>query len=125
MPRRQLIQYGSTHPTTPPTEKLLGFEYDNDANHFGYISVDSQTPSRPKAYVKKDGSNEMAITNSDDSLSGWKMVTFVIKEGTAYLYVNGVLDGSAVWYYPGLEKVTKLALGRGTNDGGQIPPLMR
>ena len=103
-----------------PTDwkKLLGFEYDNDDNHFGYLSVDSQTPSRPKAYVKKDGSNEMAIQNSDDSLSGWKMVTFVIREGTAYLYVNGVLDGSSVWYYPGLEKVTKLALGRGTNDGG-------
>ena len=46
------------------------------------------------------------------------MLSFVLRDGTGHLYVNGVLDGSTAWYYPGINKVTKLSLGRGTENSG-------
>ena len=26
-----------------------------------------------------------------------------LSDGTGHLYVNGVLDGSTAWYYPGIQ----------------------
>ena len=46
------------------------------------------------------------------------MLTLVVKNGYASLYVDGILDGSVAWYYPGLASITKLAIGRGISDAG-------
>ena len=45
------------------------------------------------------------------------MLTLVIKDGYASVYVNGVLDGTAGWYFPGLDTISKVAIGKGPADG--------
>ena len=39
-----------------------------------------------------------------------------------HVYIDGTVDGSTAWYFPGLDTISKLAIGRGTDDSGPISP---
>ena len=64
----------------------------------------------------------LTIDDPNDSLTGWHMITTVIKDGTFSIYVDGVLDSSPTWLFQGLDKVTNISIGRGvqaeSTDGG-------
>ena len=46
------------------------------------------------------------------------MLTLVIEDGYASIYIDGTLDGTTGWYHPGLDTISVLAIGRGTADSG-------
>ena len=106
-------------PTNPPDWKdFFGLEYNQDSTHFLRLQSDDASPGHVE--FKADGGSKGTFTISDanDDLTGWKMLTLVIKDGYASIYVNGTLDGTTAWYFPGLDKISKVAIGRGTNDSG-------
>ncbi|MDA9110479.1 DUF2341 domain-containing protein, partial [bacterium] len=106
-------------PSNPPDWKdFFGVEYNNDSAHFLRFQADNASPSHVE--LKADGGSKgtFLISDPNDDLSGWKMLTLVVKDGYASVYVNGVLDGTAGWYFPGLDTISKVAIGRGTEDGG-------
>ena len=106
-------------PSNPPDWKdFFAVEYNDDSNYSLRFQADNASPSHVE--LKVDGGSKGTLTLSDpnDDLSGWKMLTLVVKDGYATVYVNGVLDGTAGWYFPGLDTISKVAIGRGTEDSG-------
>ncbi len=80
--------------------------------------VNNASPAKANVFVNGGSSGFSGITNPNDNLGGWQMLTLVIKGGYVSVYVNGVLDGTAGWYFPGLDTISKVAIGKGTADGG-------
>ena len=97
---------------------FFGVEYNGDATHFLRFQADNASPAHVE--LKSDGGSQGTFTISDanDDLSGWQMLTLVIEDGYASIYIDGTLDGTTGWYHPGLDTISRLAIGRGTADSG-------
>ena len=106
-------------PSNPPDWKdFFGLEYNEDSGHRLQMVVNNASPAKANVFVNGGSSGFSGITNPNDNLGGWQMLTLVIKGGYVSVYVNGVLDGTAGWYFPGLDTISKVAIGKGTADGG-------
>ena len=54
-------------------------------------------------------------TDTDDNVGtgNWQMLTLTLSKGYASVYVDGVLDGTNKFYFPGKKIITGLSIGRG------------
>ena len=91
----------------------MGLEYNNDGSRWAALTTDGSSP-RNARFVVAPGI--LTMEDTSDSLTGWHMLTLVVKQGTASLYVDGVQDGTSTWLFQGLDKITSLSIGRGTGD---------
>ena len=97
---------------------FFGLEYNGDAGHYTRLEANNASPAKANMFVNGGSSGFSGITNPNDALGGWQMLSLVIKDGYASIYVDGTLDGTSGWYHPGLDTISKIAIGRGTADSG-------
>ena len=106
-------------PNNPTDWKdFFGLEYNDDAGHYTRLEANNASPAKANMFVNGGSSGFSGITNPNDALGGWQMLSLVIKDGYASIYVDGTLDGTSSWYHPGLDTISKIAIGRGTADSG-------
>jgi hypothetical protein len=103
----------------------FGLEYNNNTTNSLRLEPDTSSPanahafSYPSTEFSNAGYSLGLNTPNDNAVTGnWQMLTLLVKDGYASLFVDGTLDGAATWYHPGLVSVTGLAMGRGTSDVG-------
>ena len=55
------------------------------------------------------------LDDTDDNVGtgNWQMLTLTLSKGYASVYVDGVLDGTNKFYFPGKKIITGLSIGRG------------
>ena len=119
--RREPTQSGQIHLATPLTGKIsLGIEYNGDAGHYTRLEANNASPAKANMFVNGGSSGFSGITNPNDALGGWQMLSLVIKDGYASIYVDGTLDGTSAWYHPGLDTISKIAIGRTADSGADF-----
>jgi hypothetical protein len=106
-------------PSNPTDWKdFFGVEYNDDSNYNLRFQADNASPSHVELKVTGGSKGTLTLSDANDDLSGWNMLSLVIKDGYASIYIDGTVDGSTDWYFPGLDTISKLAIGRGTDDSG-------
>ena len=105
---------------TNPTDwkDFFAVEYNDDSNYNLRFQADNASPSHVELKVTGGSKGTLTLSDANDDLSGWNMLSLVIKDGYASIYIDGTVDGSTDWYFPGLDTISKLAIGRGTDDSG-------
>ena len=72
-----------------------------------------QTP-KAKAFFKRSPAEwQLSDTNDNAGTGNWQMLTLTLSKGYASVYVDGVLDGTTKFYFPGKKTITGLSIGRG------------
>ncbi|NCZ64597.1 MAG: DUF2341 domain-containing protein, partial [Cellvibrionales bacterium] len=97
---------------------FFAVEYNDDSNYNLRFQADNASPSHVELKVTGGSKGTLTLSDANDDLSGWNMLSLVIKDGYASIYIDGTVDGSTDWYFPGLDTISKLAIGRGTDDSG-------
>ena len=114
------------HSPNVANKHFFGMEYNNDASNYLYVVGGTASANKARVWVAGGSTGFTGISTPTTTLSGgWQMLTLVINNGYAQVYVDGTADGSSAWYHPGLDAVSGLAIGRGTADAGRMPPLTR
>ena len=69
---------------------------------------------------------DLSDTNDNVGSGNWHMLSVTADRGKLNFYVDGTLDGTGNrWFFPGLNTVTGLSLGKGPNGSDPMPPLMK
>ena len=105
-------------PSNPTDWKdFLGIEYNGDTGHYTRLEANNASPAKVNMFVNGGSSGFSGITNPNDALSSWQMLSLVIKDGYASIYVDGTwmehLAGTTL-----ADTISKIAIGRGTADSG-------
>ncbi len=107
------------HSPNVANKHFFGMEYNNDASNYLYVVGGTASANKARVWVAGGSTGFAGISTPTTTLSGgWQMLTLVINNGYAQVYVDGTADGSSAWYHPGLDAVSGLAIGRGTADAG-------
>ena len=107
------------HSPNVANKHFFGMEYNNDASNYLYVVGGTASANKARVWVAGGSTGFTGISTPTTTLSGgWQMLTLVINNGYAQVYVDGTADGSSAWYHPGLDAVSGLAIGRGTADAG-------
>ena len=103
------------HSPNVANKHFFGMEYNNDASNYLYVVGGTASANKARVWVAGGSTGFAGISTPTTTLSGgWQMLTLVINNGYAQVYVDGTADGSSAWYHPGLDTVSGLAIGRGT-----------
>ena len=107
------------HSPNVANKHFFGMEYNNDASNYLYVVGGTASANKARVWVAGGSTGFAGISTPTTTLSGgWQMLTLVINNGYAQVYVDGTADGSSAWYHPGLDTVSGLAIGRGTAGAG-------
>ena len=88
--------------------------YDNNESEVLRLSTDASTNPKAKAFFKRSPAEwQLSDTNDNAGTGNWQMLTFTLSKGYASIYVDGVLDGTTKFYFPGKKTITGLSIGRG------------
>ena len=88
--------------------------YDNNESEVLRLSTDASTNPKAKAFFKRSPAEwQLSDTNDNAGTGNWQMLTFTLSKGYASIYVDGVLDGTTKFYFPGKKIITGLSIGRG------------
>ena len=92
----------------------LNIAYDNNESEVLRLSTDASTNPKVKAFFKRSPAEwQLSDTNDNAGTGNWQMLTLTLSKGYASVYVDGVLDGTTKFYFPGKKTITGLSIGRG------------
>ena len=94
---------------SPSTNTYLSLQPKNDGD---YAGVRFQ-----KLGVYESNSPFISAT-TDIADGAWKFITVTVKDGQMKCYVNGTAEtaGASNWYFPGLDNISGIAIGRGITE---------
>ena len=88
--------------------------YDNNESEVLRLSTNDSSNPQAKAFFKRSPAEwQLSDTNDNVGTGNWQMLTFTLSKGYASIYVDGVLDGTTKFYFPGKKTITGLSIGRG------------
>jgi hypothetical protein len=95
--------------------------YDNNESEVLRLSINDSTDTsidpQAKAFFKRSPAVwSLSDTNDNAGTGNWQMLTLTLSKGYASVYVDGVLDGTTKFYFPGKKIITGLSIGRGLGN---------
>ncbi|MBV42384.1 MAG: hypothetical protein CL834_05075, partial [Crocinitomicaceae bacterium] len=92
----------------------FNLSYDNTESEVLRLTTDASSSPKAKAFFKRSPATwQLSDTNDNAGNGNWQMLTFTLQKGYASIFIDGVLDGTTKFYFPGKNIITGLSLGRG------------
>ena len=97
-----------------------GLEYNSDSGTKLRLQP-AATGDFPVVRFARTGQAEETVmwSSSTDIADGvWRYISVVIDDGETKIYVNGAAEnGTEYWFFPGLDQISGIAVGRGISSG--------
>ena len=103
-----------------PWTDFWGLEYNSDSGTKLRLQP-AATGDFPVVRFARTGQAEETVmwSSSTDIADGvWRYISVVIDDGETKIYVNGAAEnGTEYWFFPGLDQISGIAVGRGISSG--------